>query len=103
MPYRALRGFFGGYLHEDWDLDAEQPTDLVGEYITGAGLHAGFEMLGEIQVILADNPSEDDLAQLLEHLGSLYIPLSADGGVRRFLEEVAAAALVAIREAIPPR
>jgi hypothetical protein len=100
IPYRALRGFFGAYLHEDWDLDAESPTDLVAVYITDAGLHVGFEMLGEIQVILAGNPSEEDLALLLGDLGSRYMPLSTDGGVRPFLEEVAGSALFDIHRKV---
>jgi hypothetical protein len=92
--YESLRAFFAGYLHEDWKLDAESPADLVPEYIATAGFAAGFQLVGEISVILARQETNDVLRGLVEKLGSKYDPGWQGGRVDAWLQELAASAVV---------
>ena len=66
-------------------LDAALPSDLVSQHIPDAGIDAGYQMVGEIEVILAGSHSDSELRTLIAHLGSRYDPGAEGGEVRPWL------------------
>lgn len=82
--------FFGAYFHEDWDLEASSPDDVVYNYLKDThGTQMADDVISSINEYLAaagdDASIENDL---YEKFGCYYLP-SADGfGARQWLMHV---------------
>lgn len=91
--FRALTAFFAGYLHEDWALDGDTPAGLIPQFLSDAGLETGFQLVGEIDVVLARETDEDELKSLVLELGSKYDPTLTGESVRGWLSDLARVAI----------
>lgn len=73
----ALAEFLSGYLHQDWDLEADDPRELVEEFATTADPAVLAQVDQEIATLLERCDGEDELADQLLALGSYYDPRPA--------------------------
>jgi hypothetical protein len=86
-----LKQFFGAYFHQDWNLDASDPDDVVRLFISDGYSMSELINLAEDIEKYAANKIDDAAAEegLLRELGCYYIP-NADGiGARAWLNHVA--------------
>lgn len=93
ISFGALAAFFAGYVHEDWALDGDTPADLIPQFLTDAGSETGFQLVGEIEVVLARESDEDHLTRLVLELGSKYDPTLTGDSVRGWLSDLARVAI----------
>ena len=77
-------------------LDADNPTDLVSDFIVDAGPEMGFQLVGEVQVLLAGTRTSQALGEFVRSLGSRYDPGLGGVDVEAWLTDVAAAAIRAL-------
>lgn len=78
--YFQLKSFLSGYFHEDWEMDASRPDEVVSQFLKSK------PDLSEIELIIDQinrylKSAVDDLEVergLFEKLGCYYLP-SADG------------------------
>lgn len=85
-----LRAFFSGYFHEDWEMDASGPDEVISQFLRSEpGTDEINRIVAQIGRYLG---RQDDMAierDLLEELGCYYLP-SADGmSARNWLRHVA--------------
>lgn len=85
-----MKQFFGAYFHQDWNLDASDPDDVIRLFI-GDG-HSTSELINLAEDIekCAANQIDDaaDQEGILKELGCYYMP-NADGiGTRAWLDHV---------------
>jgi hypothetical protein len=88
---KELISFFSGYFHQDWDLEASHPDDIVRNFIaTTTGRNLRHVIGAQIENYLNSKPNEvisED--ELYDELGCNICP-SADGmTVRQWLTHVA--------------
>jgi len=86
-----LRSFFSGYFHEDWELDASEPDEVISQFLrSGPSSNEVDRIVAQIGRYL--DAGKDDAAierGLLEELGCYYLP-GADGmSARDWLRHVA--------------
>lgn len=87
----ALRNFLGGYFHQDWDLDASEPDEVIAYYIASKPSPSTLEMIiAQIDQYLSNAGDDLSIEQgLMQDFGCYYLP-SADGlGARDWLSHVA--------------
>lgn len=83
--YAYLAELLGGYLHEDWREEFEEPMDAVEEYVANSSAEDRFRCQRDIRQLLARTRSDEKLALTCLHLGAAFFP---GGGWRRWLDEV---------------
>ena len=71
-----------GYFHEDWVDDYSGPWDVVDEFIRDDPQLAA-DLPAEVNSILQDNPSEENLKQLLLYELHCGYYIEADGWTYR--------------------
>lgn len=103
--FAELKSFFSGYFHEDWEMDASEPDEVVSQFLSSEpGPNEIDRIIDQIGRYLASR--KDDAAaegDLLEVLGCYYLP-SADGmSARNWLSHVADLLLTARRHQAPIR
>lgn len=76
--YPNLDEFFGTYFHQDWREDAATALGIVERYLAEWPLAEIREAARELRHLLAENPSEAELADTMRRLGNFYNP-KADG------------------------
>lgn len=57
----ALGQFLSGYFHQDWDLDAGEPTEVVADFVAAVGPAEACRVADQIDAVLASEPPEDAL------------------------------------------
>lgn len=86
-----LKSFFSGYFHEDWELDASEPDDVISQFLrSGASANEVDRIVAQIGSYVAAREDEAAIERgLLEELGCYYLP-GADGmSAREWLTHVA--------------
>ncbi|GAA2143393.1 hypothetical protein GCM10009844_15840 [Nocardioides koreensis] len=83
----ALWEFLGGYLHQDWALEFTNEWQALDQFISDAPELAS-SMTDEINRVLSEHKSEDDLHAYLAQLGANFRPLD-EAGYRGWLSEIA--------------
>ncbi len=77
-PYPHLDEFFGTYFHQDWREDSPTAVGIVERYLAEWPTDEVREAAKELGQLLAAAATEDELAGVLQRLGSFYNP-RADG------------------------
>lgn len=86
-----LLQFFSAYFHQDWNLEAAHPDEVVHAFMKAAISRNNLINLASNIEIYADSKPDDDAAEigLFNELGCYYLP-SADGiGAKAWLYHVA--------------
>lgn len=85
-----LAQFFGGYFHQDWDLDASSSAEVVQSFIQeNHHNQTVMELSSALSELLREVVSESDLrAYVLNDLGSYHDPLDEGGSVRSWLTAI---------------
>lgn len=86
-----LHQFFGAYFHQDWNLTASNPDEIVRLFIDdGYSFNEVINLAEKIEKYAATKSDDSgDEEGLLRELGCYYMP-SADGiGTRSWLTHVA--------------
>ena len=79
MMLDTLAGFLSGYFHQDWDLEADDPAELVERFASTEDLDTVTRAIGEATVLLAAGLDDGALAQRLLQLGCYYRPAGSIG------------------------
>jgi hypothetical protein len=86
-----LRSFFSGYFHEDWELDALEPDEVISQFLkSGPSPNEVERIVAQIGCYLG--AERDDAAierGLLEELGCYYLPGANGMSARNWLRHVA--------------
>lgn len=87
MP--ALDQLMGAYFHQDWEEDADDPMEVVDQFLRGEPSLA--PLLGpEIDELLASEASEAELRRLLvDGFGGNYAADWNGGTYRAWLQQIA--------------
>lgn len=84
-----LTQFFSSYFHQDWQLEADTPSDVVNNYRSSeppASVEAASQELSKLlEMPIAPADLE---AFILDELGCYYDPQSENKTVREWLESV---------------
>ncbi|WP_445147026.1 contact-dependent growth inhibition system immunity protein [Dyella sp. Tek66A03] len=82
-----LDHFFGAYFHRDWASDASSWQDVVRRFRADEGSAVSKRLAKEIGLLLAEHPTDVELASAMSRLGCYYWPGSSDQ-CRMWLGEV---------------
>ena len=88
--FEAARSFFSAYFHEDWVEDADDPLDVVVNYLAERWPASELQVLSaQLQAFAAQYQDDGTLEEaLFSRLGCYYQP-SADGkSARSWIAEV---------------
>lgn len=88
MQTPALKHLMSGYFHQDFALVHGSPSDTVAAFVRDAPEEA-LDLSHEIESILAQLPSDQDVERYLEQLGCEYFAQPEDGGYRGWLNSIA--------------
>jgi hypothetical protein len=85
------RSFFSWYFHEDWELDASKPDEVISQFLrSGPSPNEVDRIVAQIGHYLGGGKDDPAIERgLLEALGCYYLP-GADGmSARHWLRHVA--------------
>ncbi|WP_194727473.1 contact-dependent growth inhibition system immunity protein [Noviherbaspirillum malthae] len=86
-----LKQFFGAYFHQDWNLDASAPDDVVRLFISDG--YSNDELINLAKDIekYAATKTDDAATEegLLKELGCYYMPSADNVGAKAWLNHVA--------------
>jgi len=87
-----LKNFFGGYFHQDWLFEAENPNAVIAEYLRTATPEDA-RLLGQaIREYSSEFASDKELEEdLFNSLGCYYCPSLVGISAKEWLEGVAKA------------
>jgi len=86
--YVGLVHLFGSYFHQDWMEESSSPQDAVERFAYSESPHLVSLALADVRGLLARNPSEALLQQLLDAWGCEYY-LPEDGiSAREWLNRI---------------
>jgi hypothetical protein len=88
---RALKDFMAAYFHQDWDFDAESPTEVVSQYLRDTASSPELVSVARALRVLV-NGSEDDEAltrRLFSEFGCYFDPRGSGQPTRGWLRSLA--------------
>lgn len=75
MVYPNLLEFFGGYFHQDWDLEDANPDDVIRRFQSSEPRENVEAVIDELNTLLSSNLNEEELQTgLLLDLQCCYDP-----------------------------
>jgi CdiI immunity protein len=84
-----LTQFFSSYFHQDWPLEANNPSEIVENYRTSESPESIESALAELEKLLEMPIAEPDLETfILEELGCYYNPEASNQTVKQWLHSV---------------
>ena len=86
-----IKNLFSGYFHEDWEVDAHEPSEVIANFLAeGCSAEELDGLSSNIRVFVGQYDNDADLEDaLFRELGCYYQP-SADGvSAKTWLEHVA--------------
>ncbi len=90
MTWVQLPQLFGGYLHQDWDLEASSIEDAVRHFMDREPEEYVLRARAELKMLLSGSHTEAELRRLVVDVwGSSYDPTLDGRGMREWLHEVA--------------
>lgn len=103
--YETLSGFFRGYLHQDYDLEAANPEEAARNFVSDAGQKRGHDLCSEIDTLWDSPMTDQELKAKIDDLGSEYSLLRLPITARDWLTGLRSAAAQQLREMSndPPR
>ena len=89
--FSELRDFFSAYFHEDWALDAEDPSQVVSSYLAVGWSAKELNNLASQMLQFAESMSDDAALEkaLLTELGCYYTPSADKVSAREWLQHFA--------------
>ena len=86
-----LRNFFGGYFHQDWDLEADDPDDVILYHIRESrDTPEELRALGQMILDYMEGMDDAELeSRLYRELSCEYYPVSDGTSARVWLHKVA--------------
>lgn len=77
---QELKSFLAGYFHEDWELDASEPDEVIAQFLNGGPDPSHIRRIVDQIHHYLDFAGEDASIEqgLLKEFGCYYLP-SADG------------------------
>lgn len=72
--YKNLEEFLGCYFHQDWASDDESASAVVERYLSEWPSDGVLAVVDEIEQLLKETKSEDDLRKAVMKLGCYYEP-----------------------------
>jgi hypothetical protein len=95
--YPALAQFFGGFFHQDWDLEATDWEGLVRNFCAAAKREQIAAVNAEIDVLLSEPHDERELRDVVfTRLGCAYDPTVNGRSLRSWIMEVRRHLLAAV-------
>ena len=87
-----LRGFFGAYFHQDWDLDVPNADGIIERFIADQSDMAQLAELAALVDAYAEGHEDDSALEqaLVNELWCQYLPSTAGARARDWLRHVAA-------------
>jgi hypothetical protein len=82
--------FFGGYFHQDWELDNLTWQDVIRHFVQDVEREEPITISTKINRLLASSVSDEDLCKVVQDLGCYYWPGSASD-MRPWLNQLAQA------------
>jgi hypothetical protein len=73
----ALHQFFGGYFHQDWQLDDATWQDVIGRFLSESAPNGAAPVAAGIERLLSDSVSDETLCREVQELGCDYWPSSS--------------------------
>ncbi|WP_158218986.1 contact-dependent growth inhibition system immunity protein [Roseateles aquatilis] len=87
---QELKSFLAGYFHEDWELDASEPDEVIVQFLSGGpDSNDIYHIVAQIRQYLVS--AGDDVAieqDLLREFGCYYLPSSDGQSARDWLQHV---------------
>ena len=72
--YPCLEQFFGSYFHQDWDIEHDEPSDVIRAYLENEPLEQIRKVGLELKSLLS-SCDDEELVRCLFELGCYYDPL----------------------------
>ena len=89
--YYAIQEFFGGYLHEDWDLEGSTTIDVARRFHREADPKDVAAVLAELDLLVREPLSEEELhSRMLTDYSLYYDPWKDELTMREWLTQVRA-------------
>lgn len=89
MKYEALVQFFGGYFHQDWDLDHPTGEDVLRGFLAESTKSRVQLVQRELAGLMSRDMNEDDLGRMLfTELHCYYDPRPNGLSFRAFLQKI---------------
>jgi hypothetical protein len=88
--FEELKNFCSSYFHEDWALDAEDPGDVVSQFLAGSPKSSELRTIAAQILKFIDAHGDDASAEtaLFASLGCYYLPSADNLSARDWLEEL---------------
>ncbi len=84
-----LPQFFGGYFHEDWQVEAEDPDGIIDLYMSQADRDQRLGVAEGIDALITSDLSDEAISRMLfEELGCYYDPTPDGLSARAWLQQV---------------
>ena len=80
--YPNLYELFAGYFHQDWPEDSPTATGIIERYLGESSDEDVGKALKELHELLSNVTDDEELANIVNQLGSYYNP-QADGITHR--------------------
>ncbi|WP_130301026.1 MULTISPECIES: contact-dependent growth inhibition system immunity protein [unclassified Duganella] len=77
IPDEALHQFFGGYFHQDWQLDDPTWQDVISRFLSESDPSDSAQVATGIEGLLSNLASDEALCRAVHELGCDYWPGSA--------------------------
>jgi hypothetical protein len=85
-----LRSFFGGYFHEDWEMDSSEPDEVIAQFLRSKPSPDEIDrIVAQIRRYLGERDDAAIERGLFEELGCYYLPTADDMSAREWLKHVA--------------
>ena len=88
MNTPALAQLMGAYFHQDWYDEHQDEWATLRDFLDGEPQLLPL-LPGEIDRVLSEHPTDDQVRDVLLDLGSCYTTTDAEGGYRGWLREIA--------------
>jgi len=83
----SLQQFFGGYFHQDWQLDDPTWQDVIRRFLSESNSSDSAQVAVGIESLLSYSASDETLCRVVQEFGCDYWPGSA-AQMRTWLRQV---------------
>lgn len=85
----GLRSFLGGYFHEDWEMDASEPDEVIAQFLRSRPSRDEIDrIIAQIGRYLGEKNDAVIERGLFEELDCYYLPTADDMSARNWLKHV---------------
>lgn len=85
----SLYQFFGGYYHQDWEMDHGRSDEVLQRFVTDSSEGMRHELVAELDALLDSCETDDALSAIVFHdLGCFYDPSQEGITMRTWLRSL---------------